>query len=270
MKFRRSGRLVDMTHYLMDNPHRQVPLTYFSERYHAAKSSISEDLSIVKEMFEAKQIGTLETAAGATGGVTFIPRVDKSEATTFLNGLCERLEDPERILPGGYLYMMDIIGDPSLVQSIGRIFASRYRDGEVDAVMTMATKGIPLAYAVAAQLNVPVSIVRHEHRITEGSIVSINYVSGSKKRIQTMSLARRSLKPQSNVLIIDDFMKAGGTIRGMMELVSEFQSTVAGIGVLTEATHDEEPLVADYVSLTKISQVNAKEKTIKAEIGNIF
>ncbi len=270
MKYRRSGRLVDMTHYLMGNPHRQVPLTYFSERYQSAKSSISEDLTIVKEMFEAKKIGTLETAAGATGGVIFIPAVDTDQAKETLSKLCERLEDPERVLPGGYLYMMDIIGDPTLIHVLGRIFASHYRDVQVDAVMTMATKGIPLAYSVAGQLNVPVSIVRHEHRITEGSIVSINYVSGSKKRIQTMSLARRSLKPQSNVLIIDDFMKAGGTIRGMMDLVKEFQSNVAGIGVLTEAVHEEESLVEDYVSLTKLSQVDEKGKNIKVEIGNIF
>ncbi|TMW69983.1 pur operon repressor [Alteribacter natronophilus] len=270
MKFRRSGRLVDMTHYLMEHPHRQVPLTYFSERYQSAKSSISEDLSIIKDVFESRGVGRLETAAGASGGVVFIPSADEEYTKEVLGGLCSRLEDPDRLLPGGYLYMMDIIGDPALVKEIGRIFASHYRDAKVDAVMTMATKGIPLAYAVAGYLNVPVSIVRHEHRITEGSIVSINYVSGSKKRIQTMSLARRSLKPESNVLIIDDFMKAGGTIRGMTDLVREFQSTVAGIGVLTEATHEEEPLVDDYVSLTRLSGVDERGSRIKVVTGNIF
>ncbi|UCZ53306.1 pur operon repressor [Bacillus shivajii] len=270
MKYRRSGRLVDMTNYFLAHPHHQIPLTYFSEKYESAKSSISEDIGIIKEVFESKNIGTIETAAGATGGVTYIPTVDRLQTEEQVDSLCERLEDPNRLLPGGYLYMMDVIGDPSLIQGLGRIFASSFRNSEVDAVMTMATKGIPLAYAVASHLNVPVSIVRHEHRITEGSIVSINYVSGSKKRIQTMSLARRSLKPYSNVLIIDDFMKAGGTIRGMMDLVSEFQSTVAGVGVLTEAVHEEEKLVSDYVSLTRLSQVDERERTIKVERGNLF
>jgi purine operon repressor len=136
--------------------------------------------------------------------------------------------------------------------------------------MTMATKGIPLAYAVATYLNVPVCIVRHEHRITEGSLVSINYVSGSTKRIQTMSLAKRSLKEGSNVLIIDDFMKAGGTIRGMINLVDEFQSNVVGTGVLVEADHIEERLVDQYISMTRLSEVNTKEKLVKVEVGNFF
>ncbi|MBU9710160.1 pur operon repressor [Evansella tamaricis] len=270
MKYRRSGRLVDMTNYFLSHPHQQIPLTYFSEAYKSAKSSISEDLAIIKEVFEVRNVGTLETAAGASGGVTFIPRVDIYATGNLIDQLCERLEDPERLLPGGYIYMMDVIGDPLLTQDLGRIFASRFRSAKVDAVMTMATKGIPLAYAVAAHLNVPVSIVRHEHRITEGSIVSINYVSGSKKRIQTMSLARRSLKPNSNVLIIDDFMKAGGTIRGMMDLVQEFQSNVAGVGVLTESIHEEEKLVNEYVSLTKLTEMNVKSREIKVERGNLF
>ena len=32
-------------------------------------------------------------------------------------------------------------------------------------------------------------------------------------------------------LIIDDFMKAGGTFNGMISLLEEFKATVAGIGV---------------------------------------
>ncbi|SES40732.1 pur operon repressor [Salipaludibacillus aurantiacus] len=270
MKYRRSGRLVDMTQYLLAHPHQLIPLTFFSERYQSAKSSISEDLGIVNEILRSRRLGSVETSAGASGGVTFIPTVDMKAAEHLIDELCDKLEDPDRLLPGGYLYMMDIIGDPALTQELGRIFASYYRRDKVDAVMTMATKGIPLAYSVAAHLHVPVSIVRHEQRITEGSIVSINYVSGSKKTIQTMSLARRSLKPHSNVLIIDDFMKAGGTIRGMKDLVQEFQSTVAGVGVLTEAVHEEEKLVSDYTSLTKLSHVDVKNKKIQVERGNIF
>ena len=34
-----------------------------------------------------------------------------------------------------------------------------------------------------------------------------------------MSLARRALKEESKVLIIDDFMHVGGTIQGMMDLL---------------------------------------------------
>ena len=131
------------------------------------------------------------------------------------------------------------------------LFANR----KIDVVMTVATKGIPIAYAVAQYLDVPVVIVRRDSKVTEGSTVSINYVSGSSKRIQTMLLAKRSLAVGSNVLIIDDFMKAGGTVNGMVSLLEEFDATVAGIGVLVESEDIEERLVDEYVSLVQLTDV---------------
>ncbi|MRX72951.1 pur operon repressor [Bacillus lacus] len=270
MKFRRSGRLVDMTNYLLQHPHELVPLTYFSERYQSAKSSISEDLGIIKQTFESQGIGSLNTVAGAAGGVRFAPGVNKQDAMEEIGRLCSIMANPDRLLPGGYLYLTDILGDPVLVNRIGRLFAAVFSDRKIDVIATVATKGIPLAYAAANYLSVPVVIVRRDSKVTEGSTVSINYVSGSSKRIQTMVLAKRSLKEGSNVLIIDDFMKAGGTINGVISLLEEFQANVAGIGVLVESEGAEERLVDEYISMVKLTDVDTKEKQIHVIEGNYF
>ncbi|WP_166245732.1 pur operon repressor [Paenibacillus turpanensis] len=271
-KLKRSARLVEMTQYLLFRPHTLIPLTTFAERYSSAKSSISEDLTIIKEVFEDEGLGELHTIAGAAGGVKFTPKVPKDTALETILRVCERLQQPERILPGGYLYMTDMLGDPRLLNDIGKMFASIFSARDFDVVMTVETKGIPLAYATAAQLNVPVVVVRRDNKVTEGSAVSINYVSGSNKRIQTMSLPRRALAEQSRVLIIDDFMKAGGTIRGMIDLLQEFKATVAGVGVLMEAGEmdGEERLVDQYVSLAKVHGVDPKTKQIIIKPGNFF
>src|SRR5690625_7941978 len=92
--------------------------------------------------------------------------------------------------------MSDVLGEPETIREIGRIFATEFASLDIDVVMTVATKGIPLAYAVAAFLNVPVVIVRRDPKITEGSTVSINYVSGSSRKIQTMVLTKRSLRSE--------------------------------------------------------------------------
>lgn len=270
MKFRRSSRLVDMTNHLLLHPQHLVSLSFFAEKYDSAKSSISEDLTIIKQTFEQQGIGSLVTVAGAAGGVKFIPFVGEEEAKEVVNGLCDVIANPDRLLPGGYLYLTDILGDPRVVNKIGKIFASIYANRDIDVVMTVATKGIPLAYAVASFLDVPVVIVRHDSRVTEGSTVSINYVSGSTKRIQTMVLAKRSLKQGANVLIIDDFMKAGGTINGMVNILEEFNANLKGIGVLVESEGVEERLVDEYISLVKLTDVDVKEKQIKVTEGNYF
>lgn len=269
-KLKRSARLVEMTQYLLSRPHSLIPLTVFAERYASAKSSISEDLAIIKEVFEEEGLGELHTLAGAAGGVKFTPKISKDAALAILSDIRAQLEQPDRVLPGGYLYMSDMLGQPAILNEIGKMFATAFADKPLDVVMTVETKGIPLAYAAATFLNLPVVIVRRDNRVTEGSAVSINYVSGSTKRIQTMSLGRRALKEESNVLIIDDFMRAGGTIQGMIDLLREFRATVQGVGVFVESAEVDEHLIDDYVSIAKLTSVDPKTKQISILPGNFF
>ncbi|SDN11264.1 pur operon repressor [Sediminibacillus halophilus] len=268
---KRSDRLVAMTNYLVEHPSQLVSLPFFSAEFDSAKSSISEDLAIINQNLQNLGIGYLESVSGAAGGVKYIPEYSQENSERFVDELCEELEDPNRLLPGGYLYMSDILGEPSKVRNIGRLFASAFASAEIDVVVTVATKGIPLAYAVASFLNVPVVIVRRDPKVTEGSTVSINYVSGSSRKIQTMVLSKRSLQEGSRVCIIDDFMKAGGTVNGMKDLMEEFRAEVAAIGVLAEAEdEDEERVITEYTSLIQITNVDVKNRQIEVHRGNLF
>lgn len=264
---KRSDRLVAMTEFFINNPHRWEPLTVFTQKYAASKSSVSEDLNIIHENFTREGIGAIERVTGAHGGVKYIPYFDKTQTGAFIDTICERLEDPDRILPGGYLYMSDLLGDPHTVNELAKAFVTAFHNREIDAVITVETKGIPLAYAVANYLNVPVVIIRRNMRVTEGSSVSINYVSARSQRIQTMVLAKRHLQEGMNVCIIDDFMKAGGTIAGMKNLLGEFKANVAGVGVLAEAEGAEEPMIDDYISLVKVSNISGETGKISVSRG---
>ena len=44
-------------------------------------------------------------------------------------------------------------------------------------------------------------------------------------------------------------MKAGGTLRGLINLMDEFECTVVGTGVLIETGWPEKKLIDDYLSL---------------------
>ena len=270
MKWKRSERLVDMTQYLMEHPHKLIPLTFFASLYESAKSSISEDLTIVKETFEERGRGLLVTVPGAAGGVKFIPTMTDEDVKVVAADLMEQLSKAERLLPGGYLYMTDLLGNPTLMNKVGKVFASAFANEKIDAIMTVATKGIPIAHAIARHLNVPVVVVRRDSKVTEGPTVSINYVSGSARRIQTMVLSKRSMEKGQRVLITDDFMKVGGTINGMKSLLEEFNCKLAGIAVLVEAEHEGEQLVENYLSLVKLHEVNEKSGTIALTEGNYF
>ncbi|OJG48491.1 pur operon repressor PurR [Enterococcus gallinarum] len=270
VKIRRSERLIDMTHYLLNHPHELISLSFFSKRYASAKSSISEDLAIIKKTFKERGTGTLDTIPGAAGGVFFVPEISKEEAYAYVEGLAERLSEQDRLLPGGYVYLSDLLGEPELLRQVGRIIASKYLDKQIDAVMTVATKGVPIAQAVSYYLNVPFVIVRRDSKITEGSTVSVNYVSGSSERIEKMELSKRSLKRGSKVLVVDDFMKGGGTVNGMKSLIEEFEAELVGITVFAEAKFKGKRAISDYSSLLFVEDVDTQTKTISVVPGNYF
>ena len=83
-------------------------------------------------------------------------------------------------------------------------------------------------------LGVQLIIARRDTQVTEGPTVTINYVSGTSGRLQQMSLSKKSMKPGSKSIFIDDFMKGGGTAQGIKDLLKEFDNELVGIGVLVD------------------------------------
>ncbi len=261
-KISRNERIAVLLKRLTDSPGEILTLGSFTEILNSAKSTISEDIDIVQNLLTKLDIGSIETIPGAQGGVRFAPGFSREKTLDVLENLCRDLSNSQRILPGDYLYMLDIIYNPKIVQDIGYIFAGHFFQRCIDYVVTVETKGIPLAFAVAKNLNVPLVIVRHNSEATDGASVNTNYVSGSAKKIQTMILSLRALKKNSRLLFIDDFMKGGGTAKGIIELAKEFECEVAGIGVLIETIEPKKKLVENYTSLLTLKVVDDEDKII--------
>lgn len=258
-RLQRKERVAAILKVLSDNPDKVYSLGYFSDMFNAARSTLSEDISIVKKVAESLECGIVETISGAAGGVRYTQCLPAEEKNALVLNLCNMLRDPGRIIPGGFLYMNDIIYSPEITNKIGIMLAEKLRHNNPDCVITVETKGVPLAMMTARYLNVPLVIVRRNNKVTEGSTVSINYLSGSSRRLQTMSLSKRSVKKGTRCVFVDDFLKAGGTANGIEELMKEFESEVVGIGVLIESTAHCKRLVHNYVSLMKLESIDEEK-----------
>ncbi|MGB9812915.1 MAG: pur operon repressor [Thermovenabulum sp.] len=264
---RRSQRLVLITKHLTENPNKIIPLKFFAEKFNAAKSSISEDLNIIKSSFSDAREGILETIPGAAGGVRYKVKSSEEKIKAFLQELCDLISDKNRLIPGDYIYLTDIIFSPEYSLRIGEVIAERFIDEEPTCVLTVETKGIPLALMTARALNVPLVVARRDIKVTEGPSVNISYISGSSGRIQNMALPKRALSEKARVLIVDDFMKGGGTARGMTELVREFNAETVGIAVFIATEEPKEKLVKNYTTLLVLEKVETMKGLIKIRPG---
>ena len=261
-RVKRMERVVALTKQLVDHPYQLFSFTYFCKKFEVAKSTLSEDVLAVRAGLEAYDLGRVETLAGAAGGVRFIPCHSEKANEEFLTELALQLAEPERILSGGMIYMTDLLFKPQLVMRLGEIIAQRLRHLEPEYIMTVETRGIPLAVFVARAFNIPVVMARRVGQITEGSTVSINYVSGSSKQIQTMALPKRALPSSARVLVIDDFMKAGGTARGMAELAEEVGAKVVGKAFFIATQEPEKKMIDDYTALFVLKDIDTENRKI--------
>ena len=248
-KIKRNERLGAMTRILTDTPNRIHTLGEFCDLFGAAKSTVSEDIDLVSNSFKQFDLGRIETVAGAAGGVRYRAIPSQKRIRRVLDDLAKRLQEPGRILPGGFLYTSDVTAEATTAQALGEILAMDYYDKAPDFVLTMETKGIPIALMAARMLDIPLVIARRDSGAYEGSAVKINYIAGGDYRIATIALARRSVGPGQKALIVDDFMKGGGTLQGMVDMMKEFQAEVVGVGVMIATAEPEVKCVQGARSL---------------------
>ena len=267
---KRTERVGAIVKILTDFPGKVYPLQYFCDLFEAAKSSVSEDISIASKAVEFTGTGYIETIAGAKGGARYVPDITDEQVKKLQNVFSEKLKDSSRILGGGFLYTSDIMFDTELIDGLAKIFAKKFRNSGADYVATVETKGIPLASRTAHMLNLPLVIIRREAKVSEGSTVSINYFSGSYDRVQKMSIAKRAVKPGSKALIIDDFMRGGGSTRGIAEILGEFDITVVGTGVAIASRMPEKKKIGNYTAVLYLGDVDEEKKTIKVYENNLL
>ncbi len=97
-KFNRNQRVIGITKVLTENPNKVITLNLFTEKFNAAKSTISEDIVIVREVIEGLSMGKIETVAGAAGGIRFINEKSNEDRKQFLEDLYVMILSIQKVL----------------------------------------------------------------------------------------------------------------------------------------------------------------------------
>ena len=263
-RIKRSERIGMILLILAQNPNRLFTLSQLAQQFGCAKSTLSEDMADMKEVLARHNLGVLETSSGAAGGICYLPFRSAEENLRIVQSVCEQLSDPNRIMPGGFLYTVDVFSDPDTVHRLGMVLAQRYYEQKPDVVVTIESKGIPIGLMVAQAMGKPLVIARKENRATEGSVVTLNYFTASSKVLSAMSLPRRALKEGQRALIVDDFVKGGGTIRGLCDMMHEFRCDVVGTCALIRMPSDQIQQ-EEVLSLMELEEVAVDSKRIRLQ-----
>lgn len=132
-----------------------------------------------------------------------------------------------------YLEKFNLLRNPEATSKACEFFADRFRDERIDVVVGPTTGGVILAFETGRQLGVAAA---YAERSSDGS-------SGREIRRGT------TFAPGSRVLVVDDILTTGGSIRETLAALEPHPVDVVAVGVLVDrsggaTTFGDVPMVA--------------------------
>ncbi|MDO5017807.1 MAG: xanthine phosphoribosyltransferase [Lagierella massiliensis] len=125
--------------------------------------------------------------------------------------------------------------DPLFFMEIGKEFAKRFKDKNIDKILTLEVSGIAIAFAVGIYLKKPVIFAKKNNSKTLGEeVYSTTVYSYTKDINYFVKVSKKFLESGDRVLIIDDFLANGKALEGLIDICNQSNSTVEGIGILIE------------------------------------
>jgi xanthine phosphoribosyltransferase len=159
-----------------------------------------------------------------------------------MKALQHRIEAEGRNLGSGILKIDSLLNhqlDPQLMYEMGVEIGRRFQSTKVDRILTAEISGIAPALMAGYALNVPVVYARKIKPITMfGPVFLETAPSHTKGAEVNLLVSAEFMPPDQDVLIIDDFLATGKTLRALARIIESARSRVAGVAVVVEKTFE--------------------------------
>lgn len=111
--------------------------------------------------------------------------------------------------------------------------SDKYKNKKIDAVVAVEARGFIFGAAVAYKLGASFVPVRKKGKLPwKTNSVTYDLEYGT----DTLEMHHDAIKAGDNVLIVDDLLATGGTVKAVTELVKQLQAKITGIVFLVELT----------------------------------
>ena len=131
--------------------------------------------------------------------------------------------------------------------------------GLIDKIVTMEAMGIPLATALSLDMDIPFTIIRkREYGLPDE--VSVEQVTGYSKS----TLYVNGLKKGENVVIVDDVLSTGGTLRSVLSVLKDIGVNVKGVFIVVNKGSCAEEISDEFdVQILSLVEMDVDDDEIK-------
>ncbi len=156
----------------------------------------------------------------------------------FIRELEDKILSDGEVLPGGVLKVGGFLNqqiDVPFLMTMGEEIARLYKDSKVTKVLTVEASGIAVAVAAAAALGVPMVFAKkHKSLNLSNDLIRASVYSFTHKMTYDIVVSREYIRPDDNILIVDDFLAQGNAILGMLDLIEQAKASCAGAAIAIE------------------------------------
>jgi adenine phosphoribosyltransferase len=124
-----------------------------------------------------------------------------------------------------------ILKDKILFKEIIKRLADHYRGRDIDAVVSNEARGFIVGAPLAYELGAGFVPIRKKGKLPSKCV---NLTYKKEYECDTIEIHEDAVLPGQKVLIVDDLLATGGTVKANIELVEKLGGEIVGIGFLIE------------------------------------
>lgn len=155
-----------------------------------------------------------------------------------MNFLEERITKDGIVKEGNVLKVDSFLNhqmDIKLFDQMGEVFKEKFREKDINKILTIEASGIGIACIVAKHFDVPVVFAKKAKSINlDGEMYTAEVESFTHKTKNQIIVSKKFLTAEDRILIIDDFLANGCALQGLIQLVQAAGAEVCGIGIAIE------------------------------------
>ena len=150
-----------------------------------------------------------------------------------------------KVAPGVTIAIFNMLGDTEMVEHAAKALAARM-PADTETLVVPEVKAVPLGHALSQHTGLPYVVVRKFCKPYMGDTLQTEVVSITTGVPQTLYLDEkdRALVTGRKVVLLDDVISTGSTLRGMQQLMRQANAAIVGeMAVFTEGADSDWPQI---------------------------
>ena len=149
-----------------------------------------------------------------------------------------------------YFQCAKLLQYPKYLELFSNKIVDHFKDNEIDLVMSPAVGGIVLGTEVG--------------RLLKKRTVFAERVNGK------MAMRRGfEIKANEKVLIVEDVITTGGSVKEVMNLVKDFGGSIVGVGVIVDRSSGEVALHDNQLSIASLKVNSYDSNEVPSELASV-